>query len=112
VIDYSAAKAALLTFSKALSKEVGPHGIRVNTVSPGQVTTGLWLGANGVAETVAKAQGGDAKGVARSAVQATATGRFTEPQEVADLILLLASDRTGNVTGADFVIVGGLVQTL
>jgi NAD(P)-dependent dehydrogenase (short-subunit alcohol dehydrogenase family) len=40
------------------------------------------------------------------------TGRFTHPQEVADLVLLLASDRTGNVTGADFVIDGGLVTTL
>jgi NAD(P)-dependent dehydrogenase (short-subunit alcohol dehydrogenase family) len=65
-----------------------------------------------VAETVAKAQGGDAKGVARNAVQATATGRFTEPHDVADLILLLASDRTSNVSGADFVVDGGLVQTL
>ncbi len=40
------------------------------------------------------------------------TGRFTRPDEVADLALLLASDRTGNVTGADFSIDGGLVQTL
>jgi NAD(P)-dependent dehydrogenase (short-subunit alcohol dehydrogenase family) len=39
VMDYSAAKAALASFSKALSKEVGPHGIRVNTVSPGPVAT-------------------------------------------------------------------------
>jgi hypothetical protein len=37
------------------------------------------------------------------------TGRFTRPQEVADLVLLLASDRAGNVTGADFVIDGGLI---
>ncbi len=40
------------------------------------------------------------------------TGRFTRPQEVADLVLLLASDRAGNVTGADFVIDGGLITTL
>jgi NAD(P)-dependent dehydrogenase (short-subunit alcohol dehydrogenase family) len=40
------------------------------------------------------------------------TGRFTRPEEVADLVLLLASDRTGNVTGADFVIDGGMVTTL
>lgn len=44
VIDYSAGKAALVAFSKALSKEVGPKGIRVNTVSPGPVETDLWLG--------------------------------------------------------------------
>jgi NAD(P)-dependent dehydrogenase (short-subunit alcohol dehydrogenase family) len=57
VVDYSAAKAALSNFCKSLSKEFGPHGIRVNTVSPGPVGTALWLGAGGVAETVAKATG-------------------------------------------------------
>ena len=57
VIDYSAAKAALANFSKSLSKEVGPRGIRVNTVSPGPVSTELWLGDHGVAATVAGAQG-------------------------------------------------------
>ena len=57
VIDYSAAKAALLSFSKALSKEVGGRGIRVNTVSPGPVATALWLGEAGVAETVGRAAG-------------------------------------------------------
>ena len=47
VMDYSAAKAALANFSKSLSKEAGPHGIRVNTISPGPVATDLWLGEPG-----------------------------------------------------------------
>ena len=50
--------------------------------------------------------------VAKQAAATSATGRFTQPQEVADLVLLLASDRAANVTGADFVIDGGLVTTL
>ncbi len=112
VIEYSAAKAALANFSKALSKEVGPQGVRVNTVSPGPVATDLWLGDHGVASVVAAAGGGKAEGVAEQAAAQSATGRFTTPQEVADLITLLASGRTGNVTGADFVIDGGLVPTL
>jgi NAD(P)-dependent dehydrogenase (short-subunit alcohol dehydrogenase family) len=112
VIDYCAAKAALANFSKALSKELGPRNIRVNTVSPGPVTTGLWLGHGGVAETVAGSGGGAAGDVAAQQAGQAATGRFTEPGEVADLVLLLASDRAGNVTGADFVIDGGLVTTL
>ena len=59
-IDYGAAKAALVNLSKSLAQEFGPHGIRVNCVSPGQVSTDLWLGEHGVAETVAKATGVDA----------------------------------------------------
>ena len=115
VIDYCAAKAALTNFSKALSKEVGPRGIRMNTVSPGPVETALWLGPDGVAATVAKASGVDPE-TARQHVVASqggfATGRFTRPDEVADLVLFLASDRSGNITGADFVIDGGLIKTL
>jgi NAD(P)-dependent dehydrogenase (short-subunit alcohol dehydrogenase family) len=112
VIDYSAAKAALANFTKSLSKEVGPVGIRVNSVSPGPVATALWLGDGGVAETVSKAQGVDPKAVAEGAVSFSATRRFTEPAEVADLVVLLAGERAANVTGADFTIDGGLVQTL
>ena len=102
IIDYCAAKAALTNFSKALSKEVGPKGIRVNTVSPGPVETALWLGPDGVAATVARSSGVDVD-TARQQVVASqggfATGRFTRPDEVADLVLFLASDRSGNITG-------------
>jgi NAD(P)-dependent dehydrogenase (short-subunit alcohol dehydrogenase family) len=111
VLDYSAAKAALASFSKGLSKEVGPHGIRVNTVSPGPVATDLWLGADGVAATVSRASGARPAEVAQGAASAMVTGRFSRPDEVADLVLLLASDVTGNVTGADIRIDGGLVPT-
>jgi NAD(P)-dependent dehydrogenase (short-subunit alcohol dehydrogenase family) len=112
VIDYSAAKGALANFSKSLSKEVAPRGIRVNTVSPGPVSTGLWLGEDGVAATVAQAAGIAPDEVAKHAAGESVTGRFTRPEEVADLVLLLVSDRAGNVTGADFVIDGGLITTL
>ena len=111
VMDYSAAKAAVASFSKALSKEVGPKGIRVNTVSPGPVATDLWLGANGVAATVGNATGARPEDVASSAASEMVTGRFSRPEEVADLVLLLASDVTANVTGADIRIDGGLVPT-
>ena len=115
IIDYCAAKAALTNFSKALSKEVGPQGIRMNTVSPGPVETALWLGPNGVAATVAKNSGVDFETAKQQVVASQggfATGRFTRPDEVADLVVFLASDRSGNITGADFVIDGGLIKTL
>ena len=113
-IDYGAAKAALVNLSKSLAQEFGPQGIRVNCVSPGPVSTDLWLGDHGVAATVAKASGVDAD-TARERVVASiggfATGRFTTPEEVAALIVMLASERTGNVTGANYIIDGGLIKT-
>lgn len=112
VIDYCAAKAALTNFSKSLSKEVAALGIRVNTVSPGPVATALWLGEDGVAATVARERGSSAQDVVDGAAAGSETGRFTTPEEVADLVLLLASARAGNVTGADLVIDGGLIKTL
>ncbi len=112
VIDYSAAKAALRSFCKSLSKELGPSGVRVNTVSPGPVETALWLGPGGVADTVGQAQGIDPATVKAAAVAGTPTGRFTRPAEVAQLVLLLAAETAGNVTGADVLIDGGMVATL
>jgi NAD(P)-dependent dehydrogenase (short-subunit alcohol dehydrogenase family) len=112
VIDYSAGKAALRSFCKSLSKELGPRGVRVNTVSPGPVETALWLGPGGVAETVARAQATDPAAVRAAAVAGTATGRFTRPGEVAELVLLLASGTVGNITGTDVHIDGGMVTTL
>jgi NAD(P)-dependent dehydrogenase (short-subunit alcohol dehydrogenase family) len=112
VIEYSAAKAALRSFSKSLSKEVGPSGVRVNTVSPGPVETALWLGPGGVAETLGQAQGVDPDAVREAAVAGTPTGRFTRPDEVAQVVLLLASGTAGNVTGTDVLIDGGMVATV
>lgn len=112
VIDYSAAKGALSNFCKSLSKEFGPRGVRINTISPGPVETALWLGDRGVAATVAHAGGGTAAEVARHQAAAAATGRFTRPDEVADLVVLLAGGRAANMTGSDIVIDGGLITTL
>jgi NAD(P)-dependent dehydrogenase (short-subunit alcohol dehydrogenase family) len=113
-IDYGAAKAAVVNLSKSLAQEFGPRGIRVNCVSPGPVSTDLWLGEHGVAQTVARATGVDAD-TARETVVASiggfATGRFTTPEEVATLVTMLASVRTGNVTGVNYVIDGGLIKT-
>lgn len=112
VVDYSAAKAAMTNFAKSLSKEFGPHGIRVNTVAPGPVATDLWLGGDGVAATVSAARGLTPEQVEAGARAEMVTGRFTRPEEVADLVLLLASGRLGNVVGAEYTIDGGMITTL
>src|SRR6478752_9176024 len=105
VIDYSAAKGALTNLCKSLSKELGP-GIRVNTISPGPVRTDLWLGSGGVAATVGGASGTNPDDVVRRQEAEASTGRFTTPDEVADLVLFLASERSANTTGSDFVVDG------
>jgi NAD(P)-dependent dehydrogenase (short-subunit alcohol dehydrogenase family) len=113
-IDYGAAKAALVNLTKALAQEFGPRGIRVNAVSPGPVATDLWLGDHGVAATVAKNTGVDADTARKTIIDGIggfATGRFTTPEEVATLITFLASDRAGNITGANYLIDGGLIKT-
>lgn len=114
VLDYGAAKAALLNLTKSLAQEFGSKGIRVNNISPGPVSTDLWLGKEGVAHTVARATGVDPE-TARQNVLASiggiATGRLTTPEEVATLAVLLSSPLTANVTGSNFVIDGGLIKT-
>ncbi|GAA3288753.1 SDR family oxidoreductase [Dactylosporangium vinaceum] len=112
VVDYSAAKAALVNFSKAMSKEAGPRGVRFNTVSPGPVATDLWLGSGGVADTLAKEQGVDPAKVAAGAAQQSVTGRFSTPEEVAAMVVYLAGDLAANVTGSNFGIDGGLLNGL
>src|SRR6202012_4487150 len=66
-VDYGVAKAAVLNLSTSLAQEFGPQGIRVNCVSPGQVSTDLWLGGQGVAATIGKATGVDADTVRETA---------------------------------------------
>jgi NAD(P)-dependent dehydrogenase (short-subunit alcohol dehydrogenase family) len=114
VMDYGAAKAALVNLTKALSQEFGPHGIRVNAISPGPVATDFWLGPDGVAATVGAAMGVNADTARERIVEGMGgipLGRFTTPEEVATLVVLLASPRTANVTGANYVVDGGLIKT-
>ena len=112
VIDYSAAKGALANFSKALSKEAGPPRC------PRQHRQS-WPGRHRpVAGRRRPRQYGRPSEQERSRCRRQASGQWDgdwsvhRPEEVADLVVLLASERAGNVTGADFVIDGGLVQTL
>lgn len=110
-IDYGAAKAALVNLTKTLSQEFGPTGVRINAVSPGPVGTDMWFGPGGVAETIADATGVDSETAREEVVAGIPTGRFSTPEEVASLIVLLASVRSLNVTGSNFVIDGGIIKT-
>ena len=112
-VAYNAAKAALTALGKALAEEFGPAGVRVVTVSPGPVRTAVWEAPGGLgAQLAAAARTGHAEFLAQvPAMMGMTTGRFTEPDEVAELIAFVASPRAASITGADFVIDGGLVKT-
>ena len=111
-VAYNTAKAALTALGKALAEEFGPAGVRVVTVSPGPVRTAVWEAPGGLGAQLAAAAGAEhAEFLAQvPAAMGMTTGRFTEPDEVAELIAFLASARAASITGADFLIDGGLVK--
>jgi NAD(P)-dependent dehydrogenase (short-subunit alcohol dehydrogenase family) len=111
-LAYAAAKAALANYSKGLSKEVSPRGVRVVQVSPGWVETEA---AVGLVNELATSQGTDYEG-ARKALMVSLggipIGRPAQPAEVAELIAFLASARAAPITGAEYRIDGGTVPTV
>lgn len=109
---YAAAKAALRTYSKSISKELGPKGVRVNCVSPGWIMTEASVH---LLERLQAANGGtieEARQVVLDGLGGIPIGRPAEPHEVADLIAYLASDRAAAIHGAEFIIDGGTVRTV
>ncbi len=109
---YAAAKAALSTYSKSLSKEVAPHGVRVVRVSPGWIETEASVQ---LAERLASEAGVDlaeGKRMIMASLGGIPIGRPSTPAEVASLIAFLASDRASSVTGSEYVIDGGTVPTV
>ncbi|NKY86391.1 oxidoreductase [Nocardia veterana] len=109
---YSEAKAALTALSKHLSEELGPQGVRVNTVSPGVVGSSLWRSPTGFGAKLAAAQGVSHEDLLASIGESfgIASKRISEPEEVAALVTFLVSDRAANIVGADFVIDGGTLK--
>ena len=111
-IAYASAKAALATYSKALSKEVTPKGVRVVRVSPGWVETEA---AVALAERLAEKAGTDYEGgkqIIMKSLGGIPLGRPAKPQEVADLVAFLVSPRAASITGTEYVIDGGTVPTV
>jgi NAD(P)-dependent dehydrogenase (short-subunit alcohol dehydrogenase family) len=114
-VDYGAAKAGLSNLTKALSEEFAPRGIRVNSVSPGPVLTPWWTEDGGAADIIAAQACSDRDTVLTTLApeaMSLSTGRFASPQEVADVVALLASPRSASTTGADFPVDSGMVKAI
>jgi NAD(P)-dependent dehydrogenase (short-subunit alcohol dehydrogenase family) len=114
LIAQSAVKAAVSNLGKALAEEFGARGLRVNTISPGPVWTDLWTSPGGPGDMFARRAGVPLEDFKDQlpTVTGVPTGQFTEPEEIAALVVLLASGRVANMSGADLVIDGGLMKTL
>ncbi|MDR3400198.1 MAG: SDR family oxidoreductase [Pandoraea sp.] len=112
-LPYASSKGAINTFSKGLAEELGPHGVRVNTISPGAVLTEQWSGPDGFGAKLAAARGISLEQLLREipAEMGATTGQFAEPEHVASLVAYLASPFAAAIHGADYAINGGAIKT-
>jgi len=111
-LAYAAAKGALSTYSKGLAKGVAPQGVRVNAISPGFIET---AGAHGMIMDIAR-NNGISEDAARQAIMdmlgGIPVGRPGRPEEVAELVAFLASERAIFISGVDYVLDGGTIPTV
>jgi NAD(P)-dependent dehydrogenase (short-subunit alcohol dehydrogenase family) len=112
ILPYNCAKAALRMYSKGLSNQVAPHGVRVNCVAPGFIET---KGALGLINRVAANEGIEldaARTRIMNSLGRIPLGRPGRPEEVAELIAFFVSDKASFIIGAECTVDGGTFPTI
>ena len=100
----STTNAALINFTRGISKELAPDNVRINAISPGSTATQR---SEQLVEQTAAAKGLSFDEAMAETVSSIPTGRMVQPSEIADLVLFLVSDRAASITGAEILIDGG-----
>jgi 3-oxoacyl-[acyl-carrier protein] reductase len=111
-VAYSVAKAAQLSLSRAYADAYAKDGVLVNAVTPGPVATELWTGDGGMADQIARAKGSGREEVLEATAAKVPLGRLGTPQEIADVVAFLCSERAAYVTGAAWSADGGSVNII
>ena len=106
---YSVTKAAQLSLSRVFADVWSPRGVHVNAVTPGPTLSPLWVAAGGLADQAAAARGVPRDELLRERAEALPRRRLAEPEEIADVVAFLCSERAANVTGAAWSVDGGSV---
>ena len=109
---YSVTKSAQLSLSRVFADSYAADGVLVNAVAPGAVGSDLWLGAGGLGDQTARANGVSREEALKAQMAKVPLGRFAEPAEIADVVVFLCSARASNVTGAAWSVDGGTVATI
>jgi NAD(P)-dependent dehydrogenase (short-subunit alcohol dehydrogenase family) len=103
---YAASKGAVISLTKTAAQQLGPHNINVNAVCPGIVRTAMWREINRV---IAEKEGRSPEDVERVKLQTIPIQRANEPEDIAAMVVFLASPSARNVSGQSFNVDGGLV---
>jgi 3-oxoacyl-[acyl-carrier protein] reductase len=111
-VAYSVAKAAELSLSRAYADVYAAQGVLINAVTPGPVASELWLGPGGLADQTAEARGISREEVLEQTAAALPIRRLAGPQEIADAIVFLCSERASYASGAAWSVDGGAVQVI
>ena len=109
---YAVGKAAQMSLSRVFADTYGGQGVLVNSVAPGAVASELWIAEGGLADQTAAARGISREEAIEVQEAKVPIGRFGTPEEIANVVVFLCSERAADVSGANWSVDGGTVATI